>query len=106
MSKKEVRQKRAVQRATKALKHAKKRNASEYRVSRIQAHIDAVKAGKPPVALAARGAQRTEDKARKQEAAAKGKKTEPTAWITLYYVNPETRSAVQGQPHVRFMAAQ
>ena len=102
MSKKEIRQKQEVRRATKALRHAVKRKASEYRVSRIQGHINAVKSGKAPMPIPQRAENRLEDKTRKQDKAAKvAKKADPPAWVTLVYVNPETRAAAHGNPHVR-----
>lgn len=57
---KTARMNKELRRCRRALRHAKARGASEYRLKRIQHHMDAVKAGKKPQALPERVRYREE----------------------------------------------
>lgn len=67
---KESRQKKEVRRAKKALRHAVKRNSSEYVQKRIKLHMDAVAAGKPPPGCPERTANRRVSQEQQHRAAA------------------------------------
>lgn len=63
-------QKKHLRRMKKALRHAKARKASDYRLARIEEQIAAVSAGRRPVAHTLRDRYRSESQAAQRQARA------------------------------------